>query len=166
LTYFSQITIVSIAFGQLAQLDRVLASEAKGRAFESRIAHPHRRKADMANLEPIIEKLNSFLIRQNLPKIAGTPIDLESLYGAVLASIWKNPDKKKREDLAFAVAGELRKLFGGKNLEEIYDKTRAKLDAQEDAVRAKAASRPKAVFKKDANAVPSFEELFGDNKKK
>jgi hypothetical protein len=115
----------------------------------------------MANLEQIIDKLNDFLVRQGLTKIAGTPTDLETLYGSVLTRIWQNPDRQKRENLAFTVAGELKKYFGGKNLEEIYNKTKIKLDAQEAAAAAKTNTQTGETRRKDPNHVPTFEELFG-----
>ncbi len=116
----------------------------------------------MANFEQIVARLNSFLEKQGLPKITGTPTDLESLFGAALKSIWREKDKQKRENLAFSVAGDLRKLFGGKNLEDIYDRTKAKLDAAEAAARTTAASQAADAKKKDPNYVPSFDELFGE----
>jgi hypothetical protein len=115
----------------------------------------------MANLEQIVDKLNDFLVRQGLNKIAGTPTDLETLYSSVLARIWQNPERQKRENLAFAVAGELKKYFGGKNLEEIYNKTKAKLDAQEAAATAKTTGQTAAARLKDPEHVPTFDELFG-----
>ncbi len=115
----------------------------------------------MPNFEQIVDKLNAFLVKHGLPKISGSPADLESLYGSALKSVWNEKDMEKRENLAFAIAGELRKLFGGKNLEDIYDRTKAKLDAAENAAHAKAASQTLEDKKKDPNYIPSFDELFG-----
>jgi hypothetical protein len=115
----------------------------------------------MPNFDQITEKLNAFLARQGLEKIAGIPTDLESLFGSVMASIWRGADKQKRETLAFTVAGELKKLFGGKNLEDIYARTKAKLDAAEESSQATADVQAQADRKKDPHYIPSFDELFG-----
>ncbi len=115
----------------------------------------------MPNFEQIVDKLNAFLAKNGLPKISGTPTDLENLYGSALKSVWQEKDKEKRENLAFAIAGDLRKLFGGKNLEDIYDRTKAKLDAAENAAQAKTTSQTVEDKKKDPNYIPSFDELFG-----
>ncbi|MBN2351832.1 MAG: hypothetical protein JXD23_04610 [Spirochaetales bacterium] len=116
----------------------------------------------MANFEQIAARLNAFLMKQGLPKITGTLTDLEGLFGAAMRSIWRVKDKQKRESLSFAVAADLRKLFGGKNLEDIYDRTKAKLDAEETAAQTSSAAQAIESKKKDPNYVPSFDELFGD----
>jgi hypothetical protein len=140
-----------------------LASGAKGRGFESRIAHgPFLPKEwEMADLSLIVEKLNSFLQGQGLEKLTGTPADAETLFTAVLRSVWKHPDKQQRENIAFTVIRELKKYFGGKNLEEIYTRITKELEADAAKQSEQQAKKADEDRKKDPNYVPSFDELFG-----
>lgn len=114
----------------------------------------------MGKLEQIIDRLNNYLVQRGFQKIAGMPHELDTLYEAVLRSIWKDPDKQKRENMATEVAQALKKYFGGKNLEETYYEVIEKLNLEEEKNREEAEKKMKADKLKDPNYVPSFDELF------
>ncbi len=115
----------------------------------------------MADLTQMTDKINAFLQGHGLERVSGAPADLETLFTSVLRAIWKHPDKQQRENIAFAVIRELKKYFGGKHLEDIYDRTKTTLEAGEAEQSEQAAKKAAADRKKDPNYVPSFDELFG-----
>ncbi len=115
----------------------------------------------MADLSRIVEKLNGFLKAQGLEPMTGVPQGLEDLLSSVLQNVAKHPDVRQRENITFAVLRELKKLFGGKNIEDAY--TRLLKQRESTAAETKAASDQRAEEKRkqDHNYVPSFDELFG-----
>jgi hypothetical protein len=140
-----------------------LASGAKGRGFEPRIAHYpfHGKELAMADLTNMIDRINSFLAKQGLPAMSGQQTDPESLFTSAMRSIWRDPDKQKRENISFAVIRELKKYFGGKNLEDIFNRTKLELDALESRQTGQTATKTLEEKKKNPAYVPTFDELFG-----
>ena len=119
----------------------------------------------MGKLELIIDKLNKYLLKHDCAKIPGNPEDLDTLYESALRSIWKLSDLEKRETMAVDIARALSKYFGGKNLEEAYRELVVKLNAEEAELKKLAEKQEKQQRMNDPDYVPSFDELFGSDKK-
>ena len=115
----------------------------------------------MADLSRVVEKLNGFLKGQGLEPMTGVPQGLEDLLSSVLQNVAQHPDVRQRENITFAVLRELKKLFGGKNIEDAYAhvlKRRESAAAESKAVSDRQAEEKR---KQDPNYVPPFDELFG-----
>ncbi|MBN1525022.1 MAG: hypothetical protein JW904_11090 [Spirochaetales bacterium] len=121
--------------------------------------------ANMGKLELIIDKLNKYLLRHSCAKIPGNPEDLDTLYESALRSIWKLSDLEERETMAIEIAKALSKYFGGKNLEEAYRELVIKLNEEEAELKKLAEEQEKKQRMSNPDYVPSFDELFENDKK-
>jgi hypothetical protein len=116
-------------------------------------------------LDTLTDRLNEFLKKQGLGLLRDKPANVEILYESALRSVWKLENKEKREKLASEITVFLKKYVGGKNIEELYPKITQKLDMELERQNKEAAKQAGEERLKDPNYVPSFDELFPDEKK-
>lgn len=124
----------------------------------------------MSKLDSLIDSVNRYLTNKGLPRMPriqdpSERDSMDELMEAALRSVWANPDPDFRDKISVEIGQALKKFSGGKNMEELMDDLRAKLDAEEKAAKEKAAAEAAAAEKArrmaDPNYVPSFDELMG-----
>jgi hypothetical protein len=118
----------------------------------------------MGTLDTIIDRLHEYLKKQGLPLFTARPANVIQLYELALRSVWEIPDKERREAVAGEITVFLKKYIGGKKMEELFSQITQKLDAQHAS---RQIQEEKTVGEKHANTpgyVPSFEELFPEDK--
>jgi hypothetical protein len=120
----------------------------------------------MGTLDTLTDRLNEYLKKQGLPAFAAKPADVIRLYAQALRSVWTLEDRERRETMAAEVTEFLKPYIGGKKIEELFAELSGKLNAQRqhEQTRTEAADREKRV--NTPGYVPSFDELFPDEKKK
>ncbi len=120
----------------------------------------------MSNLDNIIDAVNRYLVGKGLPRMAKIEHredrdSMEELMLDALRSVWTNPDPDFRETISVEIGQALKKYSGGKNMAELLDELRAKLDAEEKKRMADEKKAEIARKLSDPNYVPSFDELMG-----
>jgi hypothetical protein len=118
----------------------------------------------MGTLDTLYEKLNAYLVKHGLQAMTAQPADAKTLYESSLRSVWKLEDTAKRNAVAMEITAFLKNYVGGKNMEELYQKLSQKLDAERAQQRDQAQKQAQSDRLKDPNYVPSFDELFSDDK--
>jgi hypothetical protein len=118
----------------------------------------------MGTLDALYERLNTYLAKQGLQPMEARPADVKTLYESCLRSVWKHEDAAKRNALAMEITAFLKNYIGGKNMEELHRKISQKLDAEREQQRDQAQQQAQSDRLKDPDYVPSFDELFSDDK--
>ena len=118
----------------------------------------------MGTFDTLFERLNSYLAKHGLQTMANRPADATTLYESALRSVWKLEDTDKRNAIAMEITTFLKKYMGGKNIEELYEKLSQKLNAETVQQKDQAEKQAQSQRLNDPNYVPSFDELFTDDK--
>ncbi|MBN1797312.1 MAG: hypothetical protein JW822_01965 [Spirochaetales bacterium] len=118
----------------------------------------------MGTLDTLFERLNSYLAKQGLQPMANKPADATALYESALRSVWKLDDLDRRNAVAMEITAFLKKYVGGKNMEALYEKLSQKLDAEMNVQKDQAEKQAQSERLNDPGYVPSFDELFSDDK--
>ena len=119
----------------------------------------------MGKLDSLVDSVNRYLVAKELPPMPKAETEacgsIESLLLSAMRCVWTIQDKSYRDRLSVEIAQALKKFMGGKAMEEVLDKARAALDAEE-AKRAEEEKKAELSRRKaDPNYVPSFDELMG-----